>query len=106
MTFDIKIKAYRKTLGMTQRAFSKYIGFSLRSINYWESGRILPDAILQRTLERALDEAVVNFKLKGVVQPFPDKNTMNERYGGVGRMARFRLASPGSGTESEDEGDE
>lgn len=98
MTFDLKIKAYRKTLGMTQRAFSKYLGISLRSLNYWESGRILPDALLQRIIEGALDAAVADYRLRGIICPLPDKDTMRERYSGVGRRARSKSTSVGSGT--------
>lgn len=38
----VDVKAIRKSLGMTQKAFSDQFGFDLRSLQDWEQGRRQP----------------------------------------------------------------
>jgi transcriptional regulator with XRE-family HTH domain len=41
--FENKIKELRKYFGLTQTKFGKSIGKSLTTIQYWESGKSVPD---------------------------------------------------------------
>lgn len=40
-----ELKAFRKTLGMTQAEFAALIGVSLGTIKYWETGGRVPQAM-------------------------------------------------------------
>jgi putative transcriptional regulator len=52
---SVDVKHIRKTLHMTQAAFSETFGFSLDTIKHWESGRRKPERsarILLRVIEK------------------------------------------------------
>ncbi len=50
------VKAIRKKLGLSQAAFARRFGFSVRTVQQWEQGRTLPERstrILLRVIEAA-----------------------------------------------------
>ncbi len=50
------VRALRRKFGLSQAAFAKRFGFSVRTIQEWEQGRALPDRparILLRVIERS-----------------------------------------------------
>ena len=50
------IKAIRQKLGLSQVAFSRRFGFSVRTVQQWEQGRAVPDRparSLLKVIERA-----------------------------------------------------
>ncbi len=44
------IKEIRRSTGMTQALFAKYIGVSVKTVEAWESGRNQPDGAARRLL--------------------------------------------------------
>ncbi len=53
--FGIKIRIYRKILGLTQEELAYKIGVSGQAISKWESGDCLPDVPNLRELSRIFD---------------------------------------------------
>ena len=52
------VRAIRERLGLSQAAFARRFGFSVRTVQQWEQGRAVPDRparILLRVIERAPD---------------------------------------------------
>jgi putative transcriptional regulator len=52
------IKRLRRDLGLSQSAFARRFGFSVRTVQQWEQGRAVPDRparILLKVIERAPD---------------------------------------------------
>ncbi len=50
------VKAIRQKLGLSQAAFARQFGFSVRTVQQWEQGRAVPDRparILLRVIENA-----------------------------------------------------
>ena len=50
------IKAIRQKLGLSQAAFARRFGFSIRTVQQWEQGRAIPDRparILLKVIERS-----------------------------------------------------
>jgi putative transcriptional regulator len=60
------LKAIRRKLGVSQAAFARQFGFSLRTLQQWEQGRAVPDRparILLRVIETepwAVERALAN----------------------------------------------
>jgi putative transcriptional regulator len=60
------IKAIRQKLGLSQAAFARRFGFSVRTVQQWEQGRAVPDRparILLKVIEsapRAVEQALAS----------------------------------------------
>ncbi len=52
----VDVRALRKALGMTQKAFSERFGFSLAAVRNWEQHRRLPDRAARVLLSVIADE--------------------------------------------------
>jgi DNA-binding transcriptional regulator YiaG len=59
-TFVDQIKAARQAIGLSQAQAAKVWGFSLRTLQGWESGRRQPIKTFRHKLERILKRARKN----------------------------------------------
>ena len=57
-----EIKSIRKSTGLTQVLFAKYIGVSVKTVEAWESGRNHPEGAACRLLSMTQNDSSFPFK--------------------------------------------
>ena len=57
MTFGEKFKAIRKNLGWSQGRTESYLGLTTGTTSRWETGKVVPDKVMQRVVMKMLVEA-------------------------------------------------